>query len=111
MKRRRALTHVGGEARTEGDPVVAKVLARALDVPPAHKSLAAQRLGEASLITDGFGHARKLCHGSHVTHEHSAGSERPRHRGQGLPRCKHVENDAMNGCGRDMLVKVMGDVA
>lgn len=35
MKKRRALTHVGGESRTEGDEAAAKALARALDVPPA----------------------------------------------------------------------------
>src|SRR5258706_520938 len=34
-KVRRALTHVGGETRTEGDPEVSKALARALDVKPA----------------------------------------------------------------------------
>jgi DNA modification methylase len=35
MKQRRALTHVGGDTRTEGDEEAAKALARALDVPPA----------------------------------------------------------------------------
>jgi SAM-dependent methyltransferase len=35
MKKRRALTHVGGESRTEGDEAASKALARALDVPPA----------------------------------------------------------------------------
>ncbi len=35
MKRRRALTHVGGETRTEGDAGAARALAHALDVAPA----------------------------------------------------------------------------
>lgn len=37
MKQRRALTHVGGESRTEGDADAAKALANALDVEPAPK--------------------------------------------------------------------------
>lgn len=35
MKQRRALTHVGGEARVRGDAALGAALARALDVPPA----------------------------------------------------------------------------
>jgi methylase of polypeptide subunit release factors len=35
MKRRRSLTHVGGEVETAGTPAVAGALAAALDVPPA----------------------------------------------------------------------------
>ena len=34
-RQRRSLTHVGGEAETEGHPADAAALARALDVPPA----------------------------------------------------------------------------
>lgn len=35
MKKRRALTHVGGKSQTQGDPEAAKALAHALDVAPA----------------------------------------------------------------------------
>ncbi len=35
LRHRRALTHVGGAAQTEGDPTDAAALAHALDVPPA----------------------------------------------------------------------------